>query len=156
MTNIYRRAFSEVYEILNYLDEEDYTKIPKTIITAIEENRDTEYNFFVDESIPIYDQNLLEETQAILFNLYRDYLANSKMREKIIKYQRAEENLLEELKHKKYKSISVFEKNQSHQIDNNILNFEQIDLIKYKNNIFTRIIKKITIFLNSKITKKKQ
>ena len=85
MTNIYRKAFSEVYEILNYLDEDDYTKIPKTIISAIEENRDTEYNFFVDESIPIYEQNLLEETQAILFNIYRDYLANSKMREKIIK-----------------------------------------------------------------------
>ena len=48
MTNIYQKAFTEVYEILNYLNEDDYYKIPKNIINALEENRDTEYIFFVD------------------------------------------------------------------------------------------------------------
>ena len=76
MTNVYKKAFTEVYEILNYLGKDDYNKIPKNIINALEENRDTEHNFFVYESIPFYEQNLLEETKAILFNLYRNYLAN--------------------------------------------------------------------------------
>lgn len=154
MTNVYKKAFTEVYEILNYLDKDDYNKIPKNIINALKENRDSEYNFFVDESIPFYEQNLLEETKAILFNVYRDYLANSEMKDKIIKFQREEENISEKLKYKEYKYNNIFEKKQVHQINNNILKDQQINLIKYKSNIFTRIIKRIKILWNSKITNK--
>ena len=155
MTNVYKKAFTEVYEILNYLDKDDYNKIPKNIINALKENRDTEYNFFVDESIPFYEQNLLEETKAILFNVYRDYLANSEMKDKIIKFQREEEKISEILMCKEYKYNNVFDKNKVHQVNNNILKSQQINLIKYKNNIFTRIIKRIKILWNSKITKMK-
>ena len=154
MTNVYKKAFTEVYEILNYLDKDDYNKIPKNIINALKENRDSEYNFFVDESIPFYEQNLLEETKAILFNVYRDYLANSEMKDKIIKFQREEENISEKLKYKEYKYNNIFDKKQVHQINNNILKDQQINLIKYKSNIFTRIIKRIKILWNSKITNK--
>ena len=154
MTNVYKKAFTEVYEILNYLDKDDYNKIPKNIINALKENRDSEYNFFVDESIPFYEQNLLEETKAILFNVYRDYLANSEMKDKIIKFQREEENISEKLKYKEYKYNNIFEKKQVHQINNNILKDQQINLIKYKSNIFTRIIKRIKILWNSKTTNK--
>lgn len=154
MTNVYKKAFTEVYEILNYLDKDDYNKIPQNIINALKENRDTEYNFFVDESIPFYEQSLLEETKAILFNVYRDYLANSEMKDKIIKFQREEENITEKLKYKRYKYNNIFEKNQVHQINNNILKNQQINLIKYKNNIFIRIIRRIKILWNSKIAKK--
>lgn len=90
MTKVYKQAFTEVYEILNYLEEENYNKIPKNIINAIEQNKDNEYKFWVDESIPFKEQNILEETKAILFNLYRDYLASEKIRKKIIEYQKFE------------------------------------------------------------------
>ena len=154
MTNVYQKAFTEVYEILNYLDEDDYNKIPKNIINALKENRNTEYNFFVDESIPFYEQDLLEETKAILFILYRDYLANSEMKDKIIKFQREEENISEKLNHKEYKYNNIFEKKVYHN-DKNIPTNEHTDLIKFKNNIFTKLLKRITLFLNSKIAKKK-
>ena len=52
MIKTYQKAFTEVYEILNYLDEESYNKIPKEVIEAIRENRNIEHNFFIDESIP--------------------------------------------------------------------------------------------------------
>lgn len=110
MTKIYQQAFTEVYEILNYLEEENYNKIPKDIIKAIEENRDIEYEFFIDESIPFYEQDILEETKALLFNLYRDYLSSSKMREKIIQYQKEEINQLEKLKKDKYRYEDLFNK----------------------------------------------
>ena len=32
MDEIYRNAFTEVYEILSYLEDDDYKKIPKSII----------------------------------------------------------------------------------------------------------------------------
>lgn len=90
MTKTYQNAFAEVYEILNYLNEESYNKIPKEVIEAIRENRNLEYNFFIDESIPFCEQKMLDETKAILFNLYRDYLTTTERRNKIIMYQNQE------------------------------------------------------------------
>ena len=77
------------------------------------------------------------------------------MKDKIIKYQREEENISEKLKYKEYKYDNVFEKNSVHQINNNVLKSQQKNLVEYKNNIFTRIIKRIKILWNSKITKEK-
>ncbi len=90
MIKTYQKAFTEVYEILNYLDEESYNKIPKEVIEAIRENRNIEHNFFIDESIPFCEQKMLDETKAILFNLYRDYLTTTERRNKIIMYQNQE------------------------------------------------------------------
>ena len=150
MTDIYHKAFAEVCVVLNYLNENDYNKIPKNIIDALEENRDTEYNFFIDESIPFYEQNLLEETKAILFNLYRDYLADSVMKEKIMQYQREEEYISEKIKQEKYKHNNMFEEKQVCLTNNNVKNAEQVMLVKYKNNFFTNIIKKIKKLWKSK------
>ena len=47
----YKDAYTEVYEILEQLDEEEYNKIPSNVITAIRENRNTEYEFEVDEEL---------------------------------------------------------------------------------------------------------
>lgn len=68
MTEIYQNAFTEVYEIINYLNEYDYNKIPKEVISVIEENRNQEYEYFLDESIPFTEQKMMPETKAILFN----------------------------------------------------------------------------------------
>lgn len=98
MTKIYQNAFTEVYEILNYLDEESYNKIPKKVIEAIRENRNLEYNYFIDESIPFGEQKMLAETKAILFNLYRDYLTTTERKNKIIMYQNQEARIEEKKK----------------------------------------------------------
>ena len=61
--------------------------IPDEVIKTIEENRNTEYEFDLDEDIELKDQELLPETKAILFNLFRDYLSTAEQKEKIIKMQ---------------------------------------------------------------------
>ena len=86
----YKNAYTEVYEIIKQLDEEEYNKIPLEVIKAIEENRNTEYKFDLDEDIELKDQELLPETKAILFNLFRDYLSTAEQKEKIIKMQAEE------------------------------------------------------------------
>ena len=108
MTKAYQQAFTEVYEILNYLNEKDYNKIPKDVIYALKENRDVKYDFYIDESIPFCEQDILEETKAILFNLYRDYLASSEIRDKIIQYQKEEANELEKIKTERYPYEDIF------------------------------------------------
>ena len=110
--NNYGDAFTEVYEIISYLNDEEYNKIPKEVVDAIYENRNKEYEYWLDESIPLEDQEMLPETKAILFNLFRDYLSYPWQKEKIIKMQREERLRKEEIKRKKYNSDNIF-KNQS-------------------------------------------
>ena len=119
----YKNAYTEVYEIIEQLNEEEYIKIPPQVIKAIEENRNTEYEFELDEDIELKDQDLLPETKAILFNLFRDYLSTPEQKEKIIKMQ-AEERIRNEQKKQPIKE-------------------EHTELIEYKENIFKRILNKI-------------
>ena len=86
----FKDAYSEVYEILKYLDENNKAKIPKEVIDAICENRNMDYTFELDEEKTLQEQNLLPETRAILFNLFRDYLASPRQKEIVIKMQRDE------------------------------------------------------------------
>lgn len=88
--NNFKDAYSEVYEILKYLDENNKAKIPKEVIDAICENRNKDYTFELDEEKTLQEQNLLPETRAILFNLFRDYLASPRQKEIVIKMQRDE------------------------------------------------------------------
>ena len=70
-----RNAYTEVYTILQDLDEEEYNKIPPEVIETLDTNRNKEYEYFLDDELELKDQPMLPETKAILFNLFRDYLA---------------------------------------------------------------------------------
>ncbi len=137
-----RNAYTEVYTILQELNEEEYNKIPTEVINAIEENRNLEYNFELDEDLELKEQTLLPQTKAILFNLFRDYLATSEQKEKIIKMQN-EERAKIELKKKQEYSTDIFQNNNNSNNNNDYYNEEiediVTDLVEYKNNLFKRI-----------------
>lgn len=139
----YKNAYTEVYEIIEQLNEEEYNKIPPQVIKAIEENRNTEYEFELDEDIELKDQELLPETKAILFNLFRDYLSTPEQKEKIIKMQ-AEERLKNEQKKQEQYNSDVFVNKQKKQP----IKEEHTELIEYKENIFKRIFNKIRQFFH--------
>ena len=84
--NNYSNAYAVVFTILSYLNKEDYNKIDTKVLQTIETCRNKEYTFNFDVSKDVQDQNYLPETRAILFNIFRDYLATPKQKEKIIKY----------------------------------------------------------------------
>ena len=139
----YKNAYTEVYEILEQLDEEEYNKIPSEVITAIRKNRNTEYEFDLDEDIELKDQELLPETKAILFNLFRDYLSTSEQKEKIIKMQAEERQKNEQNKAEQYKSNVFASKKKVQDIRE-----EHTELIEYKENILKRIFNKIRQFFH--------
>ena len=139
----YKNAYTEVYEIIEQLNEEEYNKIPPQVIKAIEENRNTEYEFELEEDIELKDQELLPETKAILFNLFRDYLSTPEQKEKIIKMQ-AEERLKNEQKKQEQYNSDVFVNKQKKQP----IKEEHTELIEYKENIFKRIFNKIRQFFH--------
>lgn len=139
----YKNAYTEVYEILEQLDEEEYNKIPSEVITAIRENRNTEYEFELDEELELKEQELLPETKAILFNLFRDYLSTAEQKEKIIKMQVEERRKNEQNKSEQYNSDLFASKKKVQDIRE-----EHTELIEYKENILKRIFNKIRQFFH--------
>ena len=75
------KAFTEIYEILKVTPIELTSKIPTKFRKIIEENRDTEYRFQLEESFNEKDLN--EETVIILGLIYRDFLADPEEREEL-------------------------------------------------------------------------
>ena len=137
----YKNAYTEVYEILEQLDEEEYNKIPSEVITAIRENRNTEYEFELDEELELKEQELLPETKAILFNLFRDYLSTAEQKEKIKKMQAEERQKNEQNKSEQYNSDLFASKKKVQDIRE-----EHTVLIEYKGNMFKKIFNRIRQF----------
>ena len=137
--NNYSNEYAEVYTILGYLNEEERNKIPQKVLEAIEQSRNKEYIFDLDDDIELKDQILLPETRAILFNLFRDYLSEPWQKEKIIEMQREERKRNEQKKEQMY-NIDVFA-NQKKQILNNKKSEEKKseEIVVYNENIFKRI-----------------
>lgn len=77
------QAFSEVYDILNHLEEELYNKIPTKFIAFLEDNMDREYIPNISYSKDISEQPLLRETKVILSIVYRKYICSDEMKEKL-------------------------------------------------------------------------
>ena len=142
-----KNAYTEVYTILEDLNEEEYNKIPPEVIETIKENRNEEYFFELDEDLALKEQPMLPETKAILFNLFRDYLATQEQKEKIIKWQN-EERQKNELKKQSQYNIHAFE--NKHNQDKTERTEERVQLIEYKENIFRKILNKIKRFFTKK------
>ncbi len=67
-------------ETLSYLDgirDEDYNKIPKSLIKYLEENADSNYVCNFDPHAPLAELNLHEETYGLLAMIYYKYWCKS-------------------------------------------------------------------------------
>lgn len=141
-----KNAYAEVYTILQELNEEEYNKIPPEVIETIEKNRNEEYEYFLDDELELKDQQMLPETKAILFNLFRDYLATPEQKVKIIRMQN-EARQKNELKKQQMYNTDVFANKTREDITEN--NNETMQIVKYKENIFKRILNKIKSFFSA-------
>lgn len=135
--NSYNNAYTEVCAILECLDEIEYAKIPSEIIEAMQSNRNKDYSYEV-EDVELRYQKMSPETKAILFNLFRDYLATSEQKEKIIKMQ-TEERKKHEIEKQKIYNKNIFEDRQHE---------KQNQVIRYEKNIFKKIINKVREFFS--------
>jgi len=136
----YNNAFTEVYEILNCLEEEELSKIPEDILKTIKENRNFNYIYKIDTTVLLKEQTMLPETKAILFNLFRDYLSTLEQKEKIIKMQHQERIKNEEYKKKQYNS-SIFEDKTNESIKEDL--DTNVKIVEYKENLITKFLKNI-------------
>ncbi len=137
----YTDAFTQVYVILNELDDEDYDKIPPEVVDAIRKNRNKEYEFEIDESVELKDNNLLPEARALLFKIYKDYLASESQRKKILKMQNEERRKRELKKQQQYNS-DIFANKETETIQKSELEIQQqsIHPVPYKESIFKKLL----------------
>ena len=140
MTQVYREAFTEVNEILKYLSEDLLKKIPKEFIDNIKENMSTSYVLKYDNTKGINEQNLKQETRAILSVIYRDYICNEEIKKEIIQKDRKEWFDLETKK--EHGNIDVFPQKPIKNL--NTKENEALQVVK-KQNIIIKIIEKIKI-----------
>lgn len=81
MDKKYKEVLSEVNYIINALEEEEKNKIPLTFKEFISDNSSKYHIINIDLSKGVEEQNLHQETIAILSIIYRKFLASSEERE---------------------------------------------------------------------------
>lgn len=90
MEDNYPKAYTEVIEVLNYVPRESVNKIPSSVLETLGAKCDKNYDFKIDTSKSFEEQELLEETKAILTNIFRDYWATQEQRTAIVKKEEAD------------------------------------------------------------------
>ena len=147
--NKYAKAYKEVLEIIKYFPEEEYNKIPKDKIEYFTNNMDNSYEFIINPSIDLSEQNISKEANAIIVMLFQDYFATEKQKEKIKEILKLNEKKSEQDKREKYNPDDLFLKNKiiEKKQQNDI---QETALVEYKENFFTRFKNFILNLLNLK------
>ena len=73
----YSIACTEVLEVLNYISKDDYNKIPKNIIAALEKNKRDDIIFLYNPWKSLNEQATSKEGRIMLASFYRDYWATN-------------------------------------------------------------------------------
>ena len=112
MVNNYSKAYKEVIEILKFVPKESVEKIPQTMIDTFKTKMDKDYDFIVDINKSFEEQDLLDETKAILANIFRDYWATPYQKERIEAKERYDRQKMEEEKRTRY-NVDIFKRNEN-------------------------------------------
>lgn len=139
-----RQAYSEIDEFLGLLSEEQRNEIPKKLRDFFKEEKDTEYIKNIDKDIPIKDQNLKEETLAIIALLNLQYWCKDEEEKKRLQaiYSQNEKEY-QDMLYEKYNPNDIFKKKEEPVIENNIKQEENMQMIEYKEPIFKRFLNAI-------------
>ncbi|MBR3003391.1 MAG: hypothetical protein IKF38_07590 [Clostridia bacterium] len=119
MENNYPKAYKEVIEILKYVPKESVVKIPQTMLDTFNAKMDNTYNFSIDINKSFEEQELLEETKAILANVFRDYWATPYQKERIQAKERYDRQKNEEEKSAKYNN-DIFKTRENNKTENKV------------------------------------
>ena len=94
----------------------------------------SDYEYKIDTE-NFKEQEMSELAKAILSMIYTDYWATEEEKNKIKNQENNQRNQIEEEKRLKYNSDNIFKKTEE-----NINNSECLELVKYKESVFKKII----------------
>ena len=135
-----RQALTDVSIIIQMMPKKMKNQINPRFIEFIEKNKDNNYISHINETIPLREQQLTENTKTLLALIYRDYLCSPSMRKDLLLKEQ------EEIENKKITKYKIeFKKNKRDQDTEN----EKTSLVVYKEeNIIKKIYNKIKKLLN--------
>lgn len=135
------KAYSEVYKILQLLDEDYINKLPKKFIEFIEKEKDHDYIVNINPNIPLEEQNLLPDTINILAMLKLDYWSTEDEKQELLSILNQNENEYQVEIHEKYNADNIFKNRQSMTQSKNI---EETSLVPIKEkNFILKLFEKI-------------
>lgn len=129
-----RKAYSEIYEILNLMDNTYTEKIPYKVKKLFQEEKDNTFKPYINIEIPLEEQNLQNDTYTILAILYINYWYESEQeRQELIElfndvdkqelenlFKNRQQNKVAEEEHTE-QSLTVIEENLWTKIKNKII-----------------------------------
>ena len=98
----YACAYKEVIEVLKYTKREDVNKIPKSRILLWRINMNKDYDFKIDTTKTLEEQNLSKEAKAIIANIFKKYWATDYQKERIEAKEKYDIEHMEKEKYQKY------------------------------------------------------
>lgn len=123
----YSKAFVELNEIINNMDENLKNKIPAKMKEDIKRAGDKNYKFSFDKTLKLSEQILLPETKSLLSIIYSDYLCPDDEKKKWEEYDKFEIQKQEELKAKKYSTSNLFENTKRTKVKDDTKELQIVD-----------------------------
>lgn len=140
INNTYAKAYTEVLEVIRHFPKEEYSKIPAEKIEFYKTNMDKDYTFTINPEIDLAEQNISQEANAIIVNLYTDYFATEEQKIKIKEILDLNQKKEEQEKREKYNPDDIFKKLNKQEIINAEIseNNSNTALVEYKESFFTK------------------
>lgn len=143
-------AYSEIYEILNLMEDEDKERVPQEVRDFFEEQRMKEYKPKIRTDIPLTEQNLKRETVVLLTILVINYWCDSEEeKQSFIDELEKNEKIKMELQ-EKYNPDNLFKNRRKTKEDVVMEQVENVEMIQYKENLFTKLKKWFEKIFNKK------
>lgn len=141
-------SYTEILEILKYMDKVYVDKIPRKLINFFEENKSKDYNFKYDNTLKLNEQNLNDNTIALLAMLNLNYWCeNEKHKAELLKKYNENEIKYQEKIQENYNPDTIFKNKKVQSADPTI---EPTAIIEYKEkNLIQKIFEKIKNFFKS-------
>lgn len=133
MNDKINKAYSEIYEILQLLDDEFINKLPNKFIEFIEKEKDNEYVANINPNIPLEEQNLLSDTINILAILKLDYWCTKDEKQELLKILNQNEQEYQAELTEKYNPDNIFKNKKVTKINENT---KEISLVTIKEKSF--------------------
>ena len=133
------KVYSEVYGVLNAVDEEYIRKVPKKMIDLIIKNKDNSMNFEYDLKKRLNEQNISREALSMIALIHLNYWCENEQ-EKAELNRIFKENAIknEEERRLKYSPDNIF-KNKKEAVHKEEAS-QNMQMVEYKENVFKRVI----------------
>ena len=112
MESTFEMACTEVLEVLKYLPQDEYKKIPKSEIVFLESKKDINYKFKINKLLTLEQMNISRRANAIIIVLWEKYFASENQKQKLHVILRENYNKEEERKKERYSYENLFKESK--------------------------------------------